>query len=232
MLKDVRKGDSVQLKGILVSLTPMKGKGRTRLKGVFKDPSGLIELTWFQGAKWIAESLKVDHEYVLFGKVNVYKGKRSISHPEMELASKASQQSAFLPVYPSTEKLTHKSVGMRVRRTIMQNIWRILRPEHFPEVLPAKLVETLKLCPRYHAYRWIHLPDDEAQKTRATVRLKFEELFFLQLRILQVKKLRELKFKGLIFEKVGDNFNRYFNCLLYTSPSPRDRTRSRMPSSA
>ncbi len=210
MLKDVRKGDSVQLKGILVSLTPMKGKGRTRLKGVFKDPSGLIELTWFQGAKWIAESLKVDHEYVLFGKVNVYKGKRSISHPEMELASKASQQSAFLPVYPSTEKLTHKSVGMRVRRTIMQNIWRILRPEHFSEVLPAKLVDTLKLCPRYNAYRWIHLPDDEAQKTRATVRLKFEELFFLQLRILQVKKLRELKFKGLIFEKVGDNFNRYF----------------------
>ena len=210
LLKDVRKGDSVQIKGTLVSLTPMKGRGRTRLKGVFKDPSGLIELTWFQGAKWIAESLKVNHEYVLFGKVNVFKGQRSIPHPEMELAAKASQQSAFLPVYPSTEKLTQKSVGMRARRTIMQNIWRILRPEHFPEVLPPKIVETLKLCSRYHAYRWIHMPEDEAQKARASVRLKFEELFFLQLRILQVKKLRELKLKGLVFDEVGTYFHKYF----------------------
>lgn len=210
LLKDVRKGDSVQIRGTLVSLTPVKGRGRTRLKGTFKDPSGLIELTWFQGAKWMIDTLKVGHEYVLYGKVNVYKGHRTIPHPEMELAAKAKESSALLPVYASTEKLNQKNISMRARRSIMQHIWRFLKPEHFPEILPGPIVDALKLCSRYHAYRWIHLPDDEMQQRRASIRLKFEELFFLQLRILQVKKLRELKLKGLVFAEVGEYFHRYY----------------------
>jgi len=210
LLKDVRGGDSVQLKGTLVSLNKVKGRGRTRLAGLFKDPSGLIELTWFQGAKWIADTLKIDHEYILFGKVNVYRGKRTIPHPEMELASKAEKQSAFLPVYASTEALTKKNIGMRARRKIVQNIFNILRPEHFPEVLPPKVMEVLKLCSPYQAYRWIHFPQNETERSHAANRLKFEELFFLQLRILQVKKQREQKLKGLIFSTVGDYFNRFY----------------------
>jgi len=210
LIKDIRHGDSVQLKGTLVSLNKVKGRSRSRLTGMFKDPSGLIELTWFQGAKWIADTLKVNHDYVLYGKVNVYKGKRSIPHPEMELAAKAQHQSAFLPVYPSTEPLNRKNLGMRSRRNILMNIFKLLRPEHFIEVLPPKIVEVLKLCTRYEAYRWIHFPQNEAERSQASNRLKFEELFFLQLRILQVKKMRELKFKGLTFDKVGDYFNRFY----------------------
>ena len=210
LLKDVRGGDSVQLKGTLISLNKVKGRGRTRLTGMFKDPSGLIELTWFQGAKWIADTLKINHEYILFGKVNVYRGKRTIPHPEMELASKAEKQSAFLPVYASTEALTKKNVGMRTRRNIVQNIFNVLRTEHFPEVLPAKVMDTLKLCTSYQAYRWIHFPQNETERSHAANRLKFEELFFLQLRILQVKKQREQKLKGIVFSQVGNYFNRFF----------------------
>ncbi len=210
LLKDVRGGDSVQIKGTLISLNKVKGRGRTRLTGMFKDPSGLIELTWFQGAKWIADTLKLNHEYILFGKVNVYRGKRTIPHPEMELASKAEKQSAFLPVYASTEALTKKNVGMRTRRNIVQNIFNILRPEHFPEVLPAKVMDKLKLCTPYQAYRWIHFPQNETERSHAANRLKFEELFFLQLRILQVKKQREQKLKGIVFSQVGNYFNRFY----------------------
>ena len=210
LLKDVRNGDSVQLKGTLVSLEKVKGRSRGRLVGLFKDPSGIIELTWFQGVKWISESLQPGNEYVLFGKVNIYKGKRSIPHPEMELASKAQEQSAFLPVYSSTEVLNRKGLGIRSRRNILINIFKILRPENFPEILPIRFAEILNICSRYEAYKWIHFPENEQQRAHASNRLKFEELFFLQLRILQVKKLRELKLKGLVFETVGENFNRFY----------------------
>ncbi len=210
LIKDVRNGDSVQLKGTLISLEKVRGKSRSRLTGMFKDASGFIELTWFQGAKWIADSLKVNQEYVLFGKVNVYRGKRSIPHPEMELAAKAEQKSAFLPVYGSTEILNRKNIGMRTRRNILEHIFKLLREEHFHEILPVQVTKVLKLCSRYQAYRWIHFPQNETERSHAANRLKFEELFFLQLRILQVKKIREKKLKGLVFSTVGTYFNKFY----------------------
>ena len=210
LIKDVRNGDSVQLKGTLVSIDFVKGRSRSRLTGLFKDPSGLIELTWFQGVKWLSDTLQPGKEYVLFGKVNIYKGKRSIPHPEMELASKAKEQSAYLPVYPSTELLNRKNLGIRARRNILKNIFNKLQPQHFVEIIPENIVDILKLCSRFEAYKWIHFPENENQRQHASNRLKFEELFFLQLRILQVKKLREKKLKGLVFEKVGTFFNKFY----------------------
>lgn len=210
LIKDVRNGDSVQLKGTLISLERIKGKSRSRLAGLFKDPSGLIELTWFQGAKWIVETLKVNQEYVLYGKVNIYRGKKSIPHPEMDLATKAEEKSAFLPVYASTEALNRKNLGVRTRRTILENIFHLLHERNFEEILPEQIVRQLKLCSRYQAYRWIHFPENEQQRSNAANRLKFEELFFLQLRILQVKKIREQRLKGLVFENVGRYFNRFY----------------------
>jgi len=211
LVKDARHGESVQLKGILISLDVSKFKKRTRLKGLFKDSSGLIELTWFQGAKWIAESLKTNEEYVLYGKVNVYGGKRSIPHPEMESAAKAAKQSAFLPVYSSTAILDKKSIGQRTRRRILQNIFAIVKEEDFVEVLPPSVANGLKLCSRYQAYKWIHFPQHEEERRHASNRLKFEELFFLQLKILQSKTLREKNLKGIVFEKVGNYFGRFYN---------------------
>ena len=211
LIKDARHGVSVQLKGTLESLTSTRVKKQVRLKGLFKDPSGLIELSWFQGGKWIAESLKVDEEYVLYGKVNVYGGKRTISHPEMELAVKAAQQSAFLPVYSSTAALDKNSLGQRTRRRILQNIFGVLISEDFIEVLPPSVASGLKLCDRYLAYKWIHFPENEEERRHASNRLKFEELFFLQLNILQNKTLRDKHLVGFKFGKVGATFSKFFN---------------------
>ncbi len=210
LIKDARNGDAVQLKGILISLGRVRMKRGSRLKGAFKDPSGIVELTWFQGAKWLEETLQIGTEYVLYGKVKVYQGQKTIAHPEMETLAKSQQQSAFLPVYPSTTVLDKKNVGQRSRRNIVMRIFESLTKEDFPEVLPTSIAEKLRLCHRYYAYKWIHFPENEEQRQQASNRLKFEELFFLQLRILQTKKQREQKFKGFVFEKVGDYFNRFY----------------------
>ncbi|MCL4113303.1 UNVERIFIED_CONTAM: hypothetical protein GTU68_039333 [Idotea baltica] len=128
----------------------------------------------------------------------------------METLAKSQQQSAYLPVYPSTAGLDKKNIGQRSRRNILQRIFEILKPSDFPEILPESILSQLKLCSRYQAYKWIHFPENEEERRHASNRLKFEELFFLQLKILQTKKLRERQFKGFVFDKVGNNFNRFF----------------------
>ena len=143
LIKDLRNGDSVQLKGTLISLEKVKGRSRNMLKGMFKDPSGFLELTWFQGVKWISEMLHVNQEYVLFGKVKIYKGQKSIVHPEMELAAKAESQSAFLPVYSSTDLLNRKNLGVRARRTILENIFRLLKESD--KLVLFKVISVLKI---------------------------------------------------------------------------------------
>ncbi|MEL6124001.1 MAG: DEAD/DEAH box helicase, partial [Bacteroidota bacterium] len=211
LIKDVRHGDTVQLKGTLVSLQKVKAKNRTRLKGTFKDASGLIELSWFQGAKWIAETLQTDQEYILHGKVNVYSGKRSIAHPEMELAATHQESQVYLPVYASTANLDRKGLGQRARRRIISQALSTIRPGDLPEVFPMDMMDSLKLCTRYEAYQWIHFPESENHRVHASNRLKFEELFFLQLRILQNKVLRDQHLRGLLFETVGTYFHRFFS---------------------
>lgn len=210
LIKDVRHGDAVQLKGLLIALNRVKINRGYRLKGSFKDTSGIIELTWFQSVKQIEETLQVGGEYVLYGKVKVYGNNMSIVHPEMESLARSQQQSAYLPVYASTATLDKKNIGQRTRRNILLKIFEGLKASDLPEVLTSTLVATLKLCSRYDAYRWIHFPDNEDQRQQASNRLKFEELFFLQLKILQTKKLRESQYKGFVFEKVGKHFNRFY----------------------
>ncbi len=211
LIKDVRSGDQVQLRGILVNIERIKANRGIRLSGVFKDASGLIELSWFQAASWLEESLKLNHEYVLYGKVNVYKGKISIVHPEMELAVNVDSQRGFLPVYASTEKLTSKGLGIRMRRKLVQTILQRLTERDIPETLPSSITSSLKLPTLYLATRWVHFPEEDAQKSAAINRLKFDELFFMQLRILQQKRLRELKLKGMVFDKVGTYTNRFYH---------------------
>jgi ATP-dependent DNA helicase RecG len=211
LIKDVRNGDSVQLKGTLIHLEKVKGRRRTRLTGSFKDQSGIIELSWFRGVSWMEESLKLNREYILYGKVNIYKGKRSIAHPEMELAEKVQGRSALLPVYPSTETLNARGLGMRARRNIIETILNQARDTDFEETLTSHLTDQLQLCSRAQSYRWIHMPDSEKHLDAATDRIKFEELFFLQLRLLQRKKQREKKLIGHAFSQVGNYFNRFYS---------------------
>ena len=203
-------GESIQLKGKLVNLTKHKMRRGSRLNGLFKDETGIIDLTWFQGVKWITDKLVEGREYTLYGKVSNYKGKKTIAHPEMEPLSNKSSQLEFLPVYPSTEKLNARWLGMRSRRSIIQNILNQATKHDFPETLSDELLSKLKLCTRYEAYKWIHFPSNHQQAQAASNRFKFEELFFMQLRILQIKIIRQRKLKGLEFSKVGDHVHRFY----------------------
>ena len=215
LIKDLRTdGDTVQLKGTLVSLEKIRGKNkRYRLQALLKDSTGFIELIWFQGVKYLADTLKEGEEYVVYGKVTIYSGKKNIAHPEMESVKKRAAealQSTFDPVYPSTEKLDARGLDSKSRRTIIRGILSKLKESDITESLPHYLRDKLKLCTRFQALHWIHFPKNEAEKALATNRLKFEELFYLQLRLLLGKENRKRKLKGAVFDTVGEYFNGFY----------------------
>ncbi|MDG2448436.1 MAG: ATP-dependent DNA helicase RecG [Saprospiraceae bacterium] len=204
-------GDTAQLKGTIVEKEKVKGRNnRYRLTALFKDSSGFVELIWFQSVKWLEESIKIGEEYIVFGKVNVFKGKKSIPHPELELASKMSAPKALEPVYSSTEKLNAFSLDNRNRRKLAQTVISKISQEDLPENLSEKVISQLKLCSRFQSYQWIHFPPSDLALKSAQNRIKFEEVLFLQLRLLQIRKKRELDLAGFSFEKVGSYFNSFF----------------------
>jgi ATP-dependent DNA helicase RecG len=202
----------VQVKGILRQLNRV-GEGRKkRLVGRLRDATGTLELIWFSGVNWLEKSLEVGKEYVAFGKINAFRGKLSIPHPEMEVvaARKPSVSAHLSPVYPSTDKLNQKGMDTRARRRVMKALQEKLKPGDFPENLPEYLIREFKFPSRYESMRWIHQPADWNQLQRARGRLKFEELFFLQLRLLKSKQIREANTPGYAFGQVGDFFHRFY----------------------
>ena len=204
--------DAVQLRGILRQVSVVgSGRGR-RLVGIFRDDSGRIELVWFKGIHYLQKTLRVGAEYILYGKVNNFRGKITIPHPELELYDpvKAQQAATFAPVYPSTEKLNNKGLDAKGRRKIMETLMAKLNPDLLPENLPDYLVSKLRFPSHFEAIRSIHFPKDQKELEAARNRLKFEELFFLQLRLLQIRRRRKDAIKGYVFSKVGDYFNRFF----------------------
>ncbi len=203
---------NVQLKGVLRRLS-VSGQGRRRrLHGRFRDASGVIDLIWFTGIHWLEKSLVVGKEYVVYGRISAFKDQLNIAHPEMEEVNEENTQKAitFAPVYPSTEKLNSKGVESKARRRMMAALWEKLTPADLPENLPQKMVEAFKFPSHFSALKDIHFPKNKEVLQAASRRLKFEELFFLQLRLLQLKLGRKQAVKGYNFEKVGDFFNRFF----------------------
>ncbi|MCB0547541.1 MAG: ATP-dependent DNA helicase RecG [Phaeodactylibacter sp.] len=202
----------VQLRGILRRLSTV-GEGRKRrLTGRFRDDSGAIDLVWFSGVHWLEKQLEVGKEYVIYGRVNSFKGQLSIPHPEMEPAQQENIQKAatFAPVYPSTDKLNTKGIDARARRRAMKALFEKIQPADTPENLPEYLIRKFRFPSRYEALRGIHFPRDEEELQGARNRLKFEELFFLQLRLLQIRRRRKDAIKGFVFEKIGSHFNTFY----------------------
>ena len=204
-------GQKVQLKGKLIDLYEIKAK-KKRLEGFLNDGTGTIKLVWFQKIKWIKNALEPGHEYLVYGRTNVFRDQVSIVHPEMEHAAKAlkKERAALDPVYHTTEKLTSKGLDAKGLRKLIQNLFTKLSPAYVEETLPDYLVEKLKLPTRYQAMRWIHLPSDEKELARARLRLKFEELFFLQLKILFRRQNQRKVSEGYIFDTVGDHFLTFY----------------------
>lgn len=203
----------VQVKGVLRHLS-VKGEGRKkRLVGRLRDESGAaLELVWFTGVSYLERILKVGIEYVAFGKIQEFGGRLSISHPDMEDVSQrdVGVQSSFDPVYASTEKLNRKGLDAKGRRKLIKTVFEKIAPSDLPEMLPAYILQKLKLIGHAAAVRAIHLPTDQATLNAARKRLKFEELFLLQLRLLQLKAGRKGKVKGFQFQKIGPVFNRFY----------------------
>lgn len=211
-IKDLHgDGSNVQLSGTLISLDVVSGK-RNRLVGVFKDESGFIELVWFQRIKILQQTLKVGENYLLYGRLNVYKGKKSIPHPEMESEEKALQsvQRNFDPVYPSTEKLNARGLDAKGIRKAMISLFDKVKERDIPENLPEYMLSSLKLMGKFEALKELHFPTSKEALESAQKRIKFEELFFMQLRLLQLKENRKKEIRGHIFGKVGKFFNQFY----------------------
>lgn len=203
---------AVQIRGILRRLVTA-GEGRKRrLVGTLRDDSGAIELVWFSGIHWIEKSLVVGKEYVVYGRINQFNHKLNIAHPEIEAVSLSNtkQAATFAPVYPSTEKLNNKGLDAKFRRRLIKALFEKLSITHFEENLPEYLIQKLKFPSHFEALRQIHLPKSQQELVGARNRLKFEELFFLQLRLLQLKLTRQRAIKGLQFPIIGDFFNHFF----------------------
>jgi ATP-dependent DNA helicase RecG len=203
----------VQIIGKIVHVkTIEQGKGKSRLVATFMDDTGQMELVWFQGQKWIRDSIKINIPYVIFGKVSQYGATYTIAHPEMEFLEehKASLRSAMQPVYPSTEKLANKGISNKVVNKMMQQLY-VETQALFSENLPDYLLEELKLIPKNAALFNIHFPKSQDLLAKAQFRLKFEELFFIQLQLITKNLIRKHKIKGVSFEKVGDYFTNFYN---------------------
>ena len=215
LIKDLTSdNDLVQLKGTLLSLEKAKSKSsRHYVKGVLKDASGFLELVWFQGASWIEKTLKTGEEYIVFGRVSDFNGIKSMPHPEMELLSEASVtvSKTFDPVYPGTEKMDAKGLDSRGRRKIVKGLLATLTPTDLPETLPAYVTEKLRICSSFEAMQWIHFPANEQQKELATNRIKFEEFFYVQIRLLLSKAYRRIKYRSVPFEVIGPVFNHFYH---------------------
>ncbi len=216
-INSIRMEGEVQLVGTLMSLKQVPGANRrTRLTGSFRDESGMIELVWFQMIKYVEAALTIGGKYLLYGKVKYYNGKYNIAHPELEILQNSSQLSrpTFDPVYSSTTKLDNRGLGNKFRKNILKYVIPKLTEEDYPEILPNYMVNDLRLCSRLDAMRWIHFPKNNGEKNLAVNRLKFEELFLLQLRLLLGKHTRKKRLKGAKFDVVGDYFMKFYREVL------------------
>lgn len=201
----------VQVKGMIRGFyTEGGGKGR-RLAADFYDDTGSIKLIWFRGAKWITGSYTPGVEYVVFGKPGVFNGVVNIIHPEIEASEKinARLSSALQAQYSTTEKLKDQFL---TSRTISKLTGVLLKQIKFkiPETLPKHIVTKYKLMDIHDALHKIHFPSNPAELEKARYRLKFEELFYIQLALLRLKSNRNISTKGFVFSSVGENFNNFF----------------------
>lgn len=216
-IRDINsESNAVQLKGVLRRLTTMGDGRKKRLVGRFRDNTGVIELIWFSGIHWLEKNLVIGKEYVVYGKINFFRNQPNISHPEMEALTNetASKAQTFAPVYPSTDKLNSKGLDAKGRRKLIATLLEKLTPAELPENLPDYIVKKFRFPSHFRSLVNIHFPKDQKELDEATRRLKFEELFFLQLRLLQIRRRRKDAVRGFIFDKIGDYFNGFYNTKL------------------
>jgi ATP-dependent DNA helicase RecG len=215
----------VQIRGIIKGYTTEGHGAGKRLVADFQDDTGTIKLVWFKGGKWITGSFSPGVEFIVFGKPGVFNGIINIIHPEIEAADKMAERlnSALQAQYSTTEKLKNQFISSKTISKLLGNMLKQIKIR-LPETLPGYIVSRYKLMELHEALHKIHFPANPDELERARHRLKFEELFYIQLNLLRFKSNRNLKFKGFVFSSVGDNFNNfYYNNLPFTLTDAQKR---------
>lgn len=213
-IQDLRETTTeVQVVGRIIHLKTVEGKNKAqqRLVATFTDGTGNMELVWFRPSQWLKDHLLLNVPYVIFGKCTSFAGVFSMAHPEMETLEEHqhSLQRNIQAVYPSTEKLTKKGITQKVMRKLIESLFQEVGKNFF-ETLPPQLLTSLRLLPKGEALFQIHFPQSQELLSKAQFRLKLEELFYIQLQLIQKNYLNK-KLKGYPLPLVGDYFNTFYH---------------------
>jgi len=208
----IDNNSDIQIIGRITSLKTIQQKKGSRLIGKLQDETGAMELVWFKGHKWLKDAIKINTPYVIFGKLNHFKGVFSIVHPEMDLLEdyKKKLQTKLQPVYSSTDRLVNNGLSTKIFRGYIQSILLQIY-EQIQESLSTELIVSQGLIGKKEALLNIHFPTSPEMLEKAQYRLKFEELFFIQLQLVRKKLIRKNKIRGYVFEKVGAVFNEFYS---------------------
>ena len=204
--------DYAQVAGRLTRFETVGEKQAKRLVAYLQDATGEIELTWFQGINWVQKILESGQQYLVFGKVTFFNGKVQMVHPELEIFTpeKATGKSFLDPIYPSTEKLKVRALNGRAFAKLTYALLQMLSPKDLPENLPEAIIRQYRFISRWDACCHIHFPASEEMYTHAVRRIKFEELFFAQLRLGLRRSERHRFSHGFSFDKVAELFNTFY----------------------
>ena len=202
----------VQIVGHILSFEtfPMSAR-KERVVAHFTDGTGIADLTWFNGGKYAKQTYKIGTRYVVFGKPNVFNNRINVMHPEIEPAEMLAEGTGLTlrPYYSTTEKMKKRGVTSRTIEKLTKSM--LDRLPALPETLPDFIANPLHLMGRDEAYRSIHDPKNAKDLERARLRLKFEELFYVQLNILRYASDQRRKFRGYVFPQVGEIFNSFYH---------------------
>ena len=215
-INEIQKSNAdVQIIGKFTELYYFKNIKSNRLIGTFTDGNNTIEIVWFKAAKWIEKSIKLNTNYVLYGKPSWYLNKFSIAHPELDFLSefKKKQVKGLLPIYSSSERVLSRGITNKFFREVIFNIISISN-NYLTENLSKDINEKYSLISKFKAYKNIHFPSDHELLSKAQFRLKYEEFFYLQLEFLMSNISKKSKFKGFNFSKVGNSFNDFYKSYL------------------
>ena len=213
LINELPKNNSeVQIKGKITQIEILQQKRGKRMVAHFEDTSGKMDLIWFRGYKWIKENLKLNQSYIIFGRLNWFKGYVSMPHPEMELEVNFNKsiKKLFYPIYPSTEKLVRSGISQRVIQKLVLNLIEI-GGNFFSETLPKYVLDYYKLIDKNVALKEIHFPTSQKKLSQAQIRLKFEELTYIQLQLILKNQQRKMKIKGFLFSEIGSTLKNFYN---------------------
>jgi len=201
----------VQIKGSIISVEMIGKEHGKRMVATLKDDTGALELLWFKGIKWISSSIKLHEQVIVFGRPSLFNKSMQISHPELDSINATEQihLSKFEPMYNSSEKMKLRGLDSKGISKVIKNL---LEHPQFSviDTFPLSLIQKHRFISLKEAYQLIHFPQNLEQKQKAEFRLKFEELFFIQLKILQSKLFRKINTQGFTFSKVGEFFNEFY----------------------